>query len=264
MAIDPSRGFVAIPRGLTDWEWYTEPNTARLFIHLLLTANWQEKQWQGITIHPGELVTSQSQLAKQLNLSVQEVRTALKHLTLTGWLTVKTGPKYSVVTINNYGAVTDSNRVSNRQLTGNQQAANNNLTIKTIKTRQSSAAETPPDDPTTTALRMEFESSIGKLSPNGKKELAGYADRLGAELVGVIIHKCADAGGRSWAYVCKALAEAESQGCKSADEYQRTHPIGAGRNLRVIREIPPDEGNWMQNRSFERTLRRMKKKGEGT
>ena len=134
MPIDPSRGFVAIPRGLTDWEWYTEPNTARLFIHLLLTANWQEKQWQGITIHPGDLVTSQSQLAKQLDLSVQEVRTALKHLTLTGWLTVKTGPKYSVVTINNYASIADSNRVSNRQLTGNQQAANNNLTIKTIKT----------------------------------------------------------------------------------------------------------------------------------
>ena len=46
MGIDPSRGFVAIPRGLTDWEWYSEPNTARLFIHLLLTSNWQEKQWQ--------------------------------------------------------------------------------------------------------------------------------------------------------------------------------------------------------------------------
>ena len=49
MGIDPSRGFVAIPRGLTDWEWYSEPNTTRLFIHLLLTANSQGKQWQGIT-----------------------------------------------------------------------------------------------------------------------------------------------------------------------------------------------------------------------
>ena len=47
MGIDPSRGFVAIPRGLTDWEWYSEPNTARLFIHLLLTSNWQEKQGAG-------------------------------------------------------------------------------------------------------------------------------------------------------------------------------------------------------------------------
>ena len=46
MGIDTTRGFVAFPRGLIDWEWYTEPNTARLFFHLLLTANWQEKQWQ--------------------------------------------------------------------------------------------------------------------------------------------------------------------------------------------------------------------------
>ena len=58
MGIDTTRGFVAFPRGLIDWEWYTEPNTARLFFHLLLTANWQEKQWQGITIHPGELVSA--------------------------------------------------------------------------------------------------------------------------------------------------------------------------------------------------------------
>ena len=100
MPIDPSRGFVAFPRGLTDWEWYSEPNTARLFFHLLLTANWQEKQWQGITIKPGQLVTSQSQLAKQLNLSVMQVRTALKHLEQTNYITVKAGPKYSLITLN--------------------------------------------------------------------------------------------------------------------------------------------------------------------
>lgn len=47
MGIDTTRGFVAFPRGLIDWEWYTEPNTARLFFHLLLTANWQEKQVAG-------------------------------------------------------------------------------------------------------------------------------------------------------------------------------------------------------------------------
>ena len=119
VGIDPTRGFVAFPRGLTDWEWYTEPNTARLFFHLLLTANWQEKQWQGITIHPGELVTSQSQLAKQLGLSVRNVRTALEHLQVTGYLTVKTGSKYSVISINNYTSIVAGDRQSDRQVTGN-------------------------------------------------------------------------------------------------------------------------------------------------
>lgn len=265
MPIDPSRGYVAIPRGLTDWEWYTEPNTARLFIHLLLTANWQEKRWQGITIKPGQLVTSQSQLAKQLGLSVQEVRTALKHLVLTEWLTVKTGPKYSVVTINNYDLLVDSNRVSNRLLTGNQQAANNNLTIKTIKTinKSSTRAHTRETDETRTTTHPvvdEFESCIGKLSESGKAELTAYAERLGNELASAVIVKCADTGGRSWVYVRKALAEAETLGCTSVEEYQKLCPIGSGRNKRVDRAAP--SGNDFLKNAARR--RPMKKKGNAT
>ena len=266
MPIDPSRGYVAIPRGLTDWEWYTEPNTARLFIHLLLTANWQEKRWQGITIKPGQLVTSQSQLAKQLGLSVQEVRTALKHLVLTEWLTVKTGPKYSVVTINNYDLLVDSNRVSNRLLTGDQQAANNNLTIKTIKTINKSSStrahtrETDETRTTTHPVVDEFESCIGKLSESGKAELTAYAERLGNELASAVIVKCADASGRSWVYVRKALAEAETLGCTSVEEYQKLCPVGSGRNKRVDRAAP--SGNDFLKNAARR--RPMKKKGSAT
>lgn len=187
MGIDSSRGFVAIPRGLTDWEWYSEPNTARLFIHLLLTANWSQKQWQGITIHPGELVTSQSQLAKKLNLSIMQVRTALKHLESTGYITVKTGSKYSLITLNNYDLI----EAGNRQITGKQQADNNNLTINNIKNinKSSSACATPEPTPTrtTSPIAEDFEQRICKLSIQGKAQLAGYADRLGEELVSEIV-----------------------------------------------------------------------------
>ena len=50
MGIDTSMGFVAFPRGLTTWEWYDDPNTCRLFFHLMLTANWEPKNWHGIVI----------------------------------------------------------------------------------------------------------------------------------------------------------------------------------------------------------------------
>ena len=261
MGIDPSRGFVAIPRGLTDWEWYSEPNTARLFIHLLLTSNWQEKQWQGITIHPGELVTSQSQLAKQLDLTVMQVRTALEHLKVTGWITVKTGPKYSVVAINNYLSLIGDNSQSNRQITGRQQADNNNLTIKTIKTRQSSSAcATPGPTPTTSPLVLDFEQRICKLSAQGKAQLTGYADRLGEELVAEIVGKCSDLGAHSWAYVRKALVEAEAENCKSVEEYRRLHPIGSGRNLRVDRAAP--SGNdFLKNAARRRPLKKKEVNG---
>lgn len=257
MGIDPSRGFVAFPRGLTDWEWYTEPNTARLFFHLLLTANWQEKQWQGITIKPGQLVTSQSQLAKQLDLSVMQVRTALKHLEQTNYITVQTGSKYSIVTLNNYDLI----EAGNRRITGKQQADNNNLNIKTIKNiRESSskASPPPPDRPTTSPLVKEFERDIGRLSASGKRELTGYADRLGEELVQLILRKCIAAGAHSWVYVRKALIEAETQGYKSAEEYQRTHPIGAGRSKRVDRP-EPSGSDFLKDAAHRR---RLKKKGE--
>ena len=237
MGIDPSRGFVAIPRGLTDWEWYSEPNTTRLFIHLLLTSNWQEKQWQGITIHPGELVTSRAKLAKQLRMSEQSVRTALMHLQSTNCITSKTGPRYSVITINNYTEIIGSTK----QSTSNQPTPNQDLTKITKKTRQSSSAcATPEPTPTrtTSPIAEDFEQRICKLSIQGKAQLAGYADRLGEELVSEIVSRCADLGAYSWPYVRKALAEAEAQGCKSVEEYRRLHPIGSGRNLRVDRTEP--------------------------
>ena len=237
MGIDPSRGFVAIPRGLTDWEWYSEPNTARLFIHLLLTSNWQEKQWQGITIHPGELVTSRAKLAKQLRMSEQSVRTALMHLQSTNCITSKTGPRYSVIAINNYTEIIGSTK----QSTSNQPTPNQDLTKITKKTRQSSSAcATPEPTPTKTPspIAEDFEQRICKLSIQGKAQLAGYADRLGEELVSEIVSRCADLGAYSWPYVRKALAEAEAQGCKSVEEYRRLHPISSGRNLRVDRTEP--------------------------
>lgn len=74
-----------------------------------------------------------------------------------------------------------------------------------------------------------FRENIGKLSANGEKELVEYIERMGADLVLAVIEKCADLGGRSWAYVRKALAEAERLGCKTAAEYNQLCPIGGSR-----------------------------------
>lgn len=88
-----------------------------------------------------------------------------------------------------------------------------------------------------------------------------------------ILSKCIDLGARSWAYVRRALAEAEAQGCKSVEEYRLTNPIGAGRNMRVDR-IRPSGNDILANATrrrplikpeaaaddLEQTLRRLKKK----
>lgn len=262
MDIDSSRGFVAFPRGLTDWEWYDDPNTARLYFHLLLTANWKARSWQGITIQPGQLVTSRAHLAKQLHLSEQNVRTALEHLKSTSYITIESRQKYSIITLNHYDALTHSNQQSNQQTTSNQPAANHNLTIKTNQQGNKSSSAPTEETKTTTSILKEYQTSIGKLSANGRKELSGYCERLGEELVREVIRKCSDTGGRSWAYVRKALWEAETQGIRTAAEYRLTHPIGAGLNQRVDRPLP--SGNdFLRNTSLASSLQRLKKPPQG-
>ena len=122
----------------------------------------------------------------------------------------------------------------------------------------SDAREDARDDLTTTPIFEEFRARIGKLSQTGQEELPGYVERLGSELVLEIIKKCEDLGGHSWSYVRKALAEAERMGCKSVEEYRKTNPIGAGRNLRVDRSEP--SGDFLKN-AIAMQRRLLRKKG---
>jgi hypothetical protein len=110
-------------------------------------------------------------------------------------------------------------------------------------------------DETTTTKPIEdvFRENIGKLGATGQKALAEYVERMGDELVLAVIGKCSDLGGSTWAYVRKALDEAESLGCKTADDYRRACPIGSGRNTRVTREMPSC-GDWLKNATHRRQL----------
>lgn len=82
---------------------------------------------------------------------------------------------------------------------------------------------------TTKSLVDFFRENIGKLSKTGEKELTGYIECMGADLVYAVMDKCVDLGGGSWAYVRKALEEAEGLGCKTVAEYNQLRPIGGSR-----------------------------------
>lgn len=82
----------------------------------------------GETIPRGSFVTSLDSLGKELGLSVQEIRTALKHLISTGELTSKSTNKYRIITVVNYEMYQQVNKQPNSPLTSNQQATNKQLT----------------------------------------------------------------------------------------------------------------------------------------
>ena len=133
-----AKEFIKVYRKLLDWEWYTDTNTKALFIHCLLRANWKAGTWHGVSYDAGEFITTLPKISAETGLSIQQARTALEHLELTGEVTSRitdraTGKKYNkirIITVNNWDGYqgdnrqTNSqiNRQNNRQLTGNQQA----------------------------------------------------------------------------------------------------------------------------------------------
>ena len=92
-------GYVKIYRRLKDWEWYSDANTARVYLHILLSANHKDSRHCGEVIKRGSFFTSYECLAGELRLSVKSIRTALKHLKDTGEIEVKTARRGTVITV---------------------------------------------------------------------------------------------------------------------------------------------------------------------
>lgn len=129
-------GWVRFHRKITQWEWYTEPNVFRVFFHLIVLANHKDNTWRGIEVKRGQLITSYSKLAVELELSVQQIRTVLDKLELTHEITRQSTSKYTVVTIENYNEYQNKeqdinkqdNTQDNKQITNNQQGINKQIT----------------------------------------------------------------------------------------------------------------------------------------
>ena len=127
------KSWIKLNRNILEWGWYTEANTMRVFIHLLLKANVEDKIYQGIPVRRGEILTGYPALSKDLNLSVRNVRTAIEHLKSTGEVTVITYPKGSLIVIENYEKYQDvpvfpTNKPKSKKgvtgkVTGNRQAS---------------------------------------------------------------------------------------------------------------------------------------------
>lgn len=118
-------GYIKLHRSIVKWEWWSNRNTRDLFIYLLLAANIYDSRFEGHAIKRGSLVCSLPKLSAETGLTIQEVRTAIKHLKLTGELTVTKTPKFSIITINNYDKFQDLTDTS----TVNQQSTNSQLTV---------------------------------------------------------------------------------------------------------------------------------------
>ena len=121
-------GFILLYRQITEWEWYQNPNTFRVFLHVLLKANFTDGRFEGREVKRGQLITSLPKLSVQTKLTIQQVRTALKHLVSTGEITDEGNSQYRIITVVKYDDYQKDNRQNNSQSTDDQQTDNRRIT----------------------------------------------------------------------------------------------------------------------------------------
>jgi hypothetical protein len=120
-------GWIKLHRQILEWEWYSDNNCFRLFLHLLLKANHKEKRFKGIELKVGSIVTSRDLLARETGLSSQQIRTALTKLISTNEITSVTSSQGTIIQIVSYEKYqVPTNEITNEQPTSNQQSTTNN------------------------------------------------------------------------------------------------------------------------------------------
>ena len=137
-------GFIKLHRSILDWEWFQDDKTFKVFIYLLLNANWEDSRFRGYDIPRGSLVIGYTALSKNLGISVRSARTAINHLKSTGELTVKTTNRFSIATIVNWekyqGRPEQSDKLNDKptvtQATGKRQASDSIKEIKNIRSKE--------------------------------------------------------------------------------------------------------------------------------
>jgi DNA-binding MarR family transcriptional regulator len=107
--------FIKLHRDILDWEWYQSSEVSRLYIHLILRANFLSKKWQGYAVNRGQLITSNKHLAIELGMTIQVIRTALKKLESSNYIKRKTTNKFTLITIINYDTKQSAKNISNKQ-----------------------------------------------------------------------------------------------------------------------------------------------------
>ena len=99
MPVPRLNGYVKLNRNLLDWRWYRDANTIRVFLHLLLSANFKDQPFENIIVRRGEVATSYGAIAEALHISARQARTAVTHLKVSGTVSVKQYSKFQVISI---------------------------------------------------------------------------------------------------------------------------------------------------------------------
>lgn len=179
--------FIKLFRRFLEWQWHDNPIMVSLFVHLLLLANYEDKEWHGIIIQRGQLVTGRKALAHIVGVSEQQVRTCLARLEETGEIALESTNKFTIVTILKYDSYQQSLKAeqptNNQQITNNQPTDNQQITTpKEIKNKRNkennninlSQIDVLPEFQPAMALWLEYKQGKKKSYKTAKSVAVCY------------------------------------------------------------------------------------------
>lgn len=146
----------------TDWEWYENTNVFRLFYHCLLHTNLEDKRYCGRDIKAGQFVSSITRISAETGLTESQVRTALKKLKDTGYISTISTNKYTIYTVNEYEKYIDCGQKATTEK--NTEVAEN--------------PKTEEKEPKPIKKQEETSQKSEKTKENSKKEINECFERL--------------------------------------------------------------------------------------
>ena len=126
--------WIKINERLLDWQWFNDGNTLKVWLYLLVKANWKETKWQGLTLKRGQFVISVRRLSGILEMADKTVQRALKALLDSDCIEVKPlGKMGTLVTIKKYSQYQATVVINTTQVTTDDTTENTTQVTTRVK-----------------------------------------------------------------------------------------------------------------------------------
>lgn len=119
--------YIKLFRKITEWEHYTDGNTLRLFLHLLLNAVHDKQTAYDVPLRRGQYFTSYRQLQKDLDISTKYITESIKKLKRSGEIETERCRWGTIFTILHYDDYQSGNSTSRKQKNTPEQPDGNNI-----------------------------------------------------------------------------------------------------------------------------------------
>lgn len=141
--------YIKLYRKMTEWEWYDDTNCVRVFLHLMLKANWNDSTYKGYDIPRGSIVTGRKALSEQLGLSEQTIRTTIKKLVNSQSINQQVTSKFSILSVCQYDTYNPDKNAANHKVTTDQPATNQQTNRKVTTSKEDKKLRRKEDNKTT-------------------------------------------------------------------------------------------------------------------